>query len=563
MSQWIKEAVFYHIYPLGFCGCPEYNDGKVEYRLDKIIDWIPHLKEMGINAVYLGPVFQSKKHGYDTSDYYTIDCRLGDNASFKKICEELHSNGIRVILDGVFNHVGRDFWAFKDVQNYGQNSQYCGWFQNLNFGGRSPYNDPFWYEGWSGHYDLVKLNLYNQAVVDHLIGAVEMWMNEFKIDGLRLDAADCIEPNFFKTLRRFCKGKDPDFWLMGEIIHGDYNRWANPEMMDSVTNYECYKGIYSSHNDKNYFEIAHSLQRQFSNGGIYQNLCLYNFLDNHDVNRIGSTLKNPRHLNNAYTVLFTMPGVPSIYYGSEWAIEGTRTRESDEMLRPCLDLASPMAKTKALIPHIGKLSALRKKFHALCDGKYENILIRNEQLIYKRFSDDQTIVVVLNVNDNEYWADFSISGGCVLTDVLLDGSEYRVENNHANVMIPGNGARVLILNNGEFNYQSFVNEISSSISEPIVTAEDDPVKISEQKTSGFAEEVPEERTVKFGKYRHFKGNEYAVLAVAKDSETQEKVVVYKQLYGNSDVWVRPLKNFVEDVDVDGRKERRFTYIDND
>ena len=565
MSQWINDSVFYHIYPLGFCGCPEYNDGKTEYRLDKVINWIPHLKDMGINAVYFGPVFESKKHGYDTSDYYKIDCRLGDNASFKKICDELHANGIRVILDGVFNHVGRDFWAFRDVQKYGQNSQYCGWFQNLNFGGNSPYNDPFWYEGWSGHYDLVKLNLYNQAVVDHLIGAVDMWINEFKIDGLRLDAADCIEPNFFKTLRRFCKGKNPNFWLMGEIIHGDYNRWANPEMMDSVTNYECYKGIYSSHNDKNYFEIAHSLQRQFANGGIYQNLCLYNFLDNHDVNRIGSTLKNPNHLKNAHTVLFTMPGVPSIYYGSEWAIEGTRTRESDSMLRPCLELDSPLIRTEALIPHIGKLSALRKKFHALCNGKYENVVIRNEQLIYKRFTDNQTIVVALNVNDSEYWLDFGISGGSVLTDVLTDGSEYRVENNHTSVMIPANGARVLLLHNGEFNYQDFINDIANEIPVPIVSDIDAVIAaVSEQENNApAAEEVKEERIVKHGKYRSYKGNEFAVLALGIDYETREKTVILKELYGDSTIWVCTVKHFLEDVEADGKKVHRFERVDND
>lgn len=564
MSQWINDSVFYHIYPLGFCGCPEYNDGKTEYRLNKVIDWIPHLKDMGINAVYFGPVFESKKHGYDTSDYYKIDCRLGDNASFKKICDELHANGIRVILDGVFNHVGRDFWAFRDVQQYGQNSQYCGWFQNLNFGGNSPYNDPFWYEGWSGHYDLVKLNLYNQAVVDHLIGAVDMWINEFKIDGLRLDAADCIEPNFFKTLRQFCKGKNPDFWLMGEIIHGDYNRWANPEMMDSVTNYECYKGIYSSHNDKNYFEIAHSLQRQFSNGGIYQNLCLYNFLDNHDVNRIGSTLRNPNHLKNVHTVLFTMPGVPSIYYGSEWAIEGTRTRESDSMLRPCLELDSPLIRTETLIPHIGKLSALRKKFHALCNGKYENVVIRNEQLIYKRFTDNQTIVIALNVNDSEYWIDFGISGGSVLTDVLTDGSEYRVENNHTNVMIPANGARVLVLHNGEFNYQEFMNEIANEVPVPIVSDIDAVIAAAnEHENNAPAEEVKEERIVKYGKYRSYKGNEFAVLALGTDYETREKTVILKELYGDSTIWVCTLKHFLEDVEVDGRKVHRFDRVDND
>ena len=564
MSQWVNNSVFYHIYPLGFCGCPEYNDGKVEYRLDKVLNWIPHLKEMGINAIYFGPVFQSKKHGYDTSDYYTIDCRLGDNASFKHICEELHKNGIRIVLDGVFNHVGRDFWAFKDVQHNGACSQYCGWFQNLNFGGRSPYNDPFWYEGWSGHYDLVKLNLHNQAVVDHLIGAVDMWINEFGIEGLRLDAADCIEPNFFRTLRKFCKGKNPDFWLMGEIIHGDYNRWANPEMMDSVTNYECYKGIYSSHNDKNYFEIAHSLQRQFANGGIYQNLCLYNFLDNHDVNRIGSTIRNINHINNVYTVMFTMPGVPSIYYGSEWSIEGKRTRESDDMLRPCLELSAADHAKRSVVAHIGKLSSLRKHFSALCFGKYENIIIRNEQLVFKRFTGDQTIVVALNVNDNEYWMDFSINGGCMLTDLLIDGAEYRVENNHTSVCIPGNSARVLLLHNGDFDYRKFMGEISNEIPEPIET----PInKQSEQPTENqtASENINDEKPfeIKYGKYHHFKGKDYAVLSIATDSETLEKVVVYKQLYGDGNIWVRTAKNFSEFVEVDGRKVRRFEYIDNE
>ncbi len=570
MSQWVNNSVFYHIYPLGFCGCPEFNDGQTEYRLDKLIDWIPHLRKMGVNALYLGPVFESLKHGYDTSDYYKIDCRLGDNASFKKICEELHANGIKVVLDGVFNHVGRDFWAFKDVQKYGSNSQYCGWFQNLSFGGRSPYDDPFWYEGWSGHYDLVKLNLNNQAVVDHLIGAVEMWMNEFGIDGLRLDAADCIEPNFFKQLRRFCKTKRSDFWLMGEIIHGDYNRWANPEMMDSVTNYECYKGIYSSHNDKNYFEIAHSMQRQFANGGIYQNLCLYNFLDNHDVNRIGSTLRNPAHLYNAYTVMFTMPGVPSIYYGSEWAIEGMRTRESDSMLRPCLDLDTPLAKTQAIVPHIGRLSALRRSFPALCTGKYENVLIRNEQLVFKRFTDNQTIVVALNISDGEFGLDFPIGGGSVFTDVLGDGSEFRVENNHCYVTVPANGARVMLLHNGEFDYKSF-NEKNEKAENNMQSG----MKEDRQITMGSAEDKPEvelrqecepievERKVKLGKYRSWDGSMFAVIALAKNTDDGEQSIIYKELFNNGSIYTCAAKGFLDNIENNGRIMPKFEYVDHD
>lgn len=560
MSEWIKNSVFYHIYPLGFCGCPEYNDGNTVYRLDKLKDWIPHLKEMGVNALYLGPVFQSTKHGYDTSDYYKVDCRLGDNESFKKICDELHANGIKIILDGVFNHVGRDFFAFKDIQQNGSSSQYCGWFQNIDFNRGSPKGDSFCYEGWSGHYDLVKLNLQNPVVVDHLINAVGMWMDEFKIDGLRLDAADCIHPEFFKTLRNFCKQKDPEFWLMGEIIHGDYNRWANPEMMDSVTNYECYKGLYSSHNDKNYFEIAHSLQRQFANGGIYQNLYLYNFLDNHDVNRIGSTLKNKHHLKNVHTLLFTMPGVPSIYYGSEWAIEGVRTNNCDDMLRPTLELDSTMKKTEELIPHIAKLSSLRKSFEAIKEGKFENVLIRNEQLVFKRFINGQTILVALNLNDSEQWVDFHIEGGCVLTDVLLDGSEYRVENNHTHIMIPANDARVLLLHNGDFNYRDFCESLKCNDS-PVLGEHknnNSPADSTEPKT-----EKTEEKTIKLGKYRHFKGKEYSVLAFATDSETLEKVVIYKQLYDDGKIWVRPAKNFSEDVEINGNKVKRFEYIDTD
>lgn len=283
---YINESVIYNIYPLGFCGAPKENDFKQEYRLDKIYGWIDHMKSMSVNALVFNPVFESSKHGYDTIDYKKIDCRLGDNESFKKICKTLHDNGIKIMLDGVFNHVGRDFFAFKDVQQNRENSRYASWFENLNFWNNSPYNDGFSYEGWAGYYDLVKLNLHNDEVVNYLLDCARFWIDEFDIDGLRLDAADCIDIEFFKKLKNVCKEKKSDFWLYGEITHGDYNHWANPDVLDSVTNYECYKGIYSSHNDHNYFEIAHSLNRQFANGGIYRNIYTYNFVDNHDVNRV-------------------------------------------------------------------------------------------------------------------------------------------------------------------------------------------------------------------------------------------------------------------------------------
>ena len=442
--SWAQDAVFYHIYPLGFCGAPEYNDfGASVPRLDKLYDWIPHLKALGITAVYFGPVFQSTRHGYDTADYYRVDSRLGDNDSFAKLCDALHQNGIRVVLDGVFNHVGRDFWAFQDVQKNGQSSPYCGWFHNLNFGGPSPMGDPFWYDSWQGHYELVKLNLRHPDVVRHLLDAVGMWMDRFRIDGLRLDAADCVDFDFFRALKGYVRERNPDFWLMGEIIHGDYARWANPELLDSVTNYECWKGLWSAHNTKNYFEIAHSLQRQFGPGGIYKNLALYSFADNHDVNRLASQLTNRRHLENVYTILYTMPGIPSVYYGSEWAVEGARTRESDAPLRPCLELAEMESRDQALCAHLSRLARIRATFPALRYGDFENVVIKNEQLVYRRAAPEQRVYVLLNLAEEEIHLEFPHQEP-VLQDVLNGDAIFHNDGGRTWLPVPPCSARILV-----------------------------------------------------------------------------------------------------------------------
>lgn len=548
MTSWVNKSIFYHIYPLGFCGAPEYNDGTQAYRLDKVIDWIPHLKELNVNAVYFGPVFESSKHGYDTKDYYHIDKRLGDNESFKKICDLLHANGIKVVLDGVFNHVGREFWAFKDVQQNLQNSVHCSWFQNLNFGGSSPMGDPFWYEGWSGHYDLVKLNLQNPYVVEHLLNAVGMWMDEFGIDGLRLDVADCVDMNFLKQLRIFCKGKRPDFWLMGEIIHGDYSRWANNDTLDSVTNYECYKGIYSSHNDHNYFEIAHSLQRQFAQGGIYQNLCLYSFLDNHDVNRIASSLRDKAHLKNSYALMYCMPGVPSIYYGSEWGIEGTRTNESDYALRPELNLGEIPNADEDLNSYLKRLGKIRLTLEPLQFGDYKNEYIRNEQLAFSRTYNNQTVYVALNLGNGTSNVEFNAVGGfSKLTDALT-GESF---DNTGYVRIPlnGNSARILVMNNGEFSIS--LDETPKIVTQP----EKEEVAKPEADTPVVEMVMPLEEVTP-GRYRHFKGGEYEILNIAEHTETGERLVIYIDVQTNK-YWARPYDMFVELVKKDNKFIRRF------
>lgn len=525
-NHWYDNAIIYHIYPLGFCGAPKVNEGgPVQYRLDKLIDWIPHLKEMNIDAVYLGPVFESAEHGYDTTDYKTIDRRLGDNASFKKICDQLHENGIRVILDGVFNHVGRKFPQFVDIQQNGRNSQYCDWFQNLNFDGQSPCGDNFWYEGWNGHYNLVKLNLRNPGVCDYLIDAVNYWMEEFKIDGIRFDAADCIEFDFFKRIRNFCKSKNPEFWLMGEIIFGDYNRWANPEMLDSVTNYECYKGIYSSHNTKNYFEIDYSINRQSGSNAIYPNINLYTFVDNHDVNRIASTLTNPEHLCNVYTLLYCMPGIPSIYYGGEFGVKGVKENNSDDNLRPCLNLGDIPDKNTKLYEHIVKLGRLYKAYPALRTGKYYTMIIRNQQMLFLKELNEQQVFVALNLEDRDYDLCFN-TNRTALVDAL-SGQRVNVENGNAYIKMPPFSSMIIV-------------------EDALLNAEPEPEK----------EIIPAETEIVIGgKYRHYKGGEYEVVSVAKHSETLEELVIYKSL-SNGELWARPKSLFVGIADG----QPRFTKI---
>lgn len=541
-QNWIHQAVFYHIYPLGFCGAPMKNDDpQISYRLNKLKDWIPHLKQLHVNTVYLGPVFESSEHGYDTKDYYHIDRRLGDNESFEEICRALHANGIRIVLDGVFNHVGREFWAFLDVKEHLQSSKFCNWFENLNFGGSSPMDDPFWYESWEGHFNLVKLNLRNPEVVEHLLGAVEMWIDRFGIDGLRLDAADCVNMEFFHRLRNFVKERRPDFWLMGEIIHGDYTRWANPEALDSTTNYECYKGIYSSHNDKNYFEIAHSLNRQFGSGGIYRNIYTYNFVDNHDVNRVASVLRNPRHLFNVYTLLFSMPGAPSVYYGSEWGVRGEKQNGNDAPLRPCLDLNRVPSPNEDLLRHISKLASIRRQLEALCVGEYESVDIKNEQLVYKRFTPNQTVYVALNLSEQDAWLEFSAPVPW-LHDVL-SGRNIQPQNGRAGFSLGACSSMILVANDGSFSLDATINSAqpaSSSVSETLSEA---PLPPQPHKT---------------GLYQHLNGEEYRVLHLAKDAATQEEMVVY-QSTSTGEVWVRPAQTFFESVLHQDRFVYRFAY----
>jgi len=431
--HWANDAVFYHIYPLGACGAPARNDfaSQPMPRLAQIEQWIPHLLRLGVNALYLGPLFESTSHGYDTVNYYEIDRRLGDRQTLADLSAELRRNGIRLILDGVFNHVGRDFWAFRDVRQYGAASIYKDWFEGLRFNARSPYGDPFTYQPWNGHFDLARLNQSHPDVRAHLFDAIRLWVDEFGIDGLRLDVADCLDFDFMRALRDFTSQLQPDFWLMGEVVHGDYRRWANPQILHSVTNYECYKGLYSSLVDKNYFEIAYALDRQFSPQGLYPGLPLYNFADNHDVNRVASSLHNPAYLYPLYLLLFTMPGIPSIYYGSEWGLEGERTPLDDAALRPALDLDG-LQRTSPhhqLVDAISRLASIRHILPALRHGAYTQLSVAHEQFAFARHAAAEYVVVALNAAAQPAALEVAVPGQFThAVDILNQAERFPIQN---------------------------------------------------------------------------------------------------------------------------------------
>lgn len=419
--MWAYEGIFYQIYPIGFCGAPTANDGKTVSRILKLKDWSSYLESLGISSILLNPIFESDNHGYDTRDYKKIDCRLGTNEDFAEVCKDLHAHNVKIVLDGVFNHVGRGFWAFKDVQEKKWDSPYKDWFC-INFDGNSCYNDGFWYEGWEGHFELVKLNLANSAVVDYLLECVKGWIDEFDIDGLRLDVAYCLDRNFMKRLRSFCQELKPDFVLIGEVLFGDYNQIVNDEMLHSCTNYECYKGIYSSFNSMNMFEIAHSLNRQYGpeQWCIYRGKHLMSFVDNHDVTRIASILTNKNHLPLTYGLLLGMPGVPCIYYGSEWGEEGVKAPNNDYALRPCFEEPKP----NELTEEIKKMIHVRTGSNALCHGSYRNVVLTNHQLIFERRTDDERMLVAINASDAPFTAHNGELGG-TMTD-LLTGNEIQM-----------------------------------------------------------------------------------------------------------------------------------------
>ncbi len=441
---WYNEAVFYHIYPLGLCNAEKQNPySAVKHRLREIECWIEHIKKIGCNALYIGPLFESVGHGYETTDYKKLDSRLGTNDDLKAFVKKCHDNGIKVIFDGVFNHTGRDFFAFKDIKQNRENSRFRDWYCNVNFWGNNEYNDGFSYDNWGGYNLLAKLNQRNDEVKNYICDVIRFWVSEFDVDGIRLDAADVLDFDFMKALRSTANQVKADFWLMGEVIHGDYIRWVNEGTLHSVTNYHLHKALYSGHNDHNYFEIAHTVKRLYDMGN--GKMQLYNFTDNHDVERIYTKLNNKAHYVPVHILEYTLPGVPSIYYGSEFGIEGRKERGSDDSLRPQLNLEdyknsyenNPCTK---LISALGKI---RQSTKALSYGDYNQLLLTNRQYAFSRNYNGESVIIAVNNDDSDYVMTL-LCANCAEYTGLLSGQKISVSNSTICVNIPANSGDIFV-----------------------------------------------------------------------------------------------------------------------
>ncbi len=386
----MNDMIIYQIYPLGLCGAPFRNDGKQVSRILRILEWIPHLKQLGVNTILFNPVFASSTHGYDTRDYTQIDCRLGSNEDFQQVCDALHEAGFRIILDVVFNHTGRDFGPFRDVCRNRENSRFRDWFY-IDFDDCSR-RDGFSYADWDGHQELVKLNLQNPEVRRYLLERADQWIGEFDIDGFRLDTAAILDRDFLYLLCSHIRAYAPDFFFLGEMTGGDYRELLAEGLLNSITDYELKEALVHAFRTEDLRCIADLLHDQIRRGLPLQNLLT--FADNHDTDRFASIIKDEKNLSCVYALLTALTGIPCIYYGSEWAAEGKKTPYSDRKVRP--EFKHP--RFSQLTGDIAAMFRMRSTYSIFREGDFHLLYISEKQMAFRRRSHRGQLTFAMNLS---------------------------------------------------------------------------------------------------------------------------------------------------------------------
>jgi cyclomaltodextrinase / maltogenic alpha-amylase / neopullulanase len=404
VPDWVEHAVWWHVYPLGFTGAGPQAPAPgtaVAHRLGKLRDWLGYAVDLGASGLALGPVFTSGSHGYDTIDHYAIDPRLGDQEDFTALLDAAHARGLRVLLDGVFNHVGRGFPAFRRALEAGPGSADAAWFRPARPAGPGGEAD---YETFEGHPGLVALNHGEPAVAGYVADVMRHWLRA-GADGWRLDAAYAVPPEFWASVLPQVRAQHPGAYLMGEVIHGDYAQIVSRSGLDSVTQYELWKAIWSSLNDHNFFELAWALERH---NGFLDTFVPFTFTGNHDVTRLASRLADDRHIAHALVLLFTLGGTPAVYYGDEQAFRGVKEDRAggDDDIRPAFpatpaELAPDGWPTYRLHQD---LIGLRRRHPWLHRARSRMLDLANERMVYEVTQAGERLVVALSVAGTEVTA---------------------------------------------------------------------------------------------------------------------------------------------------------------
>lgn len=386
---WVRHAIWWHVYPLGFVGAfpADPAPGPEEHRLRRLIDWLDHAVELGTSGIALGPVFASRTHGYDTTDHYRIDPRLGSDDDFDSLVAQAHQRGLRVLLDGVFNHVGTDFERYRAAM--AGDGDAAGWFR-----GR-----PGRFHTFEGHGDLITLNHRSPAVVDYVVDVMDHWLGR-GADGWRLDAAYAVPESFWASVLPRVREHHPDAWFVAEVIHGDYVGFVDGSGVDSVTQYELWKAVWSSLNDGNFHELDWALQRH---NDFLARFTPQTFVGNHDVTRIASQLDRAEHVAHALVLLFTIGGVPTIYAGDELGYRGVKEERAggDDAVRPEFDSPPTVLDDngRATLNLHQYLIGLRRRNPWLHEATTRALQLENRCYAYETRSGDDALIVALNVDD--------------------------------------------------------------------------------------------------------------------------------------------------------------------
>lgn len=395
--DWVQHVIWWQIYPLGFVGAfPAENPPATdEHRLLRIIEWLDHAVELGTSGIALGPVFASRTHGYDTTDHLRIDPRLGDDADFDALVDACHRRGLRVLLDGVFNHVGTDFGRYREALDNGPDD----WFRKKHNG----------FATFEGHDELIALNHDSPDVIAYVIEVMDHWLGR-GADGWRLDAAYAVAPSFWAAVLPEVRRRHPDAWFVGEVIHGDYPAQLRAGTLDSITQYELWKAIWSSLNDGNFHELDWALQRH---NEFLNTFVPLTFIGNHDVSRIASQLTDVRHLEHALVLLLTTGGTPSIYAGDEWAAQGVKEERvgGDDAVRP--EFGHPRPGPHDTLSLHQYLIGLRRRNPWLHTATTEAVQLTNTGYVYRTSAGDRALVVALNIDDEPLSAQLPEAGHVV------------------------------------------------------------------------------------------------------------------------------------------------------